>query len=68
MVSDIDELTIGCSGAGLPNIDNSREDYLDFITSPAPSSYQVARESDGSYLKGDAISTVNVAVSFDFFF
>lgn len=64
LTSQDDELTVYCSGASLPAPDRSRDDYDFFNSPPLPSSYQVVREADGSYFKGDGVASVAYTVIF----
>ena len=66
VVSTDNELVVGCDGDDLPAEDLTRSDY-DYAYNPStPSSYQVVRQADSMYFKGDSIGSATLSVRFYF--
>jgi len=63
VISSANELVVGCDGNDLPAEDISRSDYDYSYTSSIPSSYQVSRQADSWYFKGDSVASIDFGSS-----
>jgi hypothetical protein len=62
MTTPLNELTITCSGYEIRATSSQREDVAGYYTPGHPSSYTLARESDGQGFKGDGVGRAYLPV------